>query len=112
MSDSFIQKMVSGINGKGFRLNLNDHVVVFCRDGFRCEGELLGYSTEAIVVGLKSMYLWIRHEWIGAVGLVRQKGGDEDEWQFPSAQDPVQSAPSNPDIADVTVDRLFHNGSR
>ena len=75
MSRAFIQKITDGIQGQAYRVELNAHIVVFCRDGFRCEGELLGYCPEGLVIECNGGTVWLSAEWIGGVVKVPQKGG-------------------------------------
>ena len=67
MSQAFIQKITEGIQGQAYRVDLKDHVIVFCHDGFRCEGELIGYCPEGLVVECNGGIAWLNSDWIGSV---------------------------------------------
>ena len=112
MSQAFIQKITAGIQGGAYRVELNDHVVVFCRDGLRCEGELMGYCPEGVVIECNSSFVWLSSDWIGGVAKVHPQGGPEGG---PEAFVPPAPAGKKGKAAkdgNDVVQKVFCNGTR
>ena len=93
MSEEFIEKVVTGVGEGHYKVELGDVVVVFCHDGFRCEGELVAYCQEGLIVDAGGTSIWINAEWIGAVGKVKDSGsGGHGEAAIPEAPSPGRKA--------------------
>ena len=110
MSSQFIQKITEGIQGQAYRVDLNDNVVIFCRDGFRCEGTLVGYCPEGIVIQCGGAIVWLKAEWVGGVAKVRHKGGSSDgrEECVPPTTSVKKAIPE--DSGHEAMNKVFCNG--
>lgn len=112
MSQAFIQKITAGIQGEAYRVELNDHVVIFCHDGFRCEGELMGYCPEGVVIGCNSSFVWLSSDWIGGVVKVRPSdgpGGGSEAFAPPA---PAGKKSKEAEGGNDIMQKLFCNGAR
>ena len=114
MSQEFIQKITAGIQGEAYRVELNDHVVVFCHDGFRCEGELMGYCPEGVVIECNGSFVWLNADWIGGVVKVRPSGGSGggSEAFAPPPPAPAGKKSKAADRGNGAMQKVFCNGTR
>ena len=83
MSREFVQKALEGLGGEGaYKIDIADNVLVFCHHGFRCEGVLMGYCNESLIVDIGGACVWVSNDWVGAMGKVSpgdDYGGDGAE---------------------------------
>ena len=112
MSQEFIKKITVGIKGEAYRVELNDHLVIFCHDGFRCEGELMGYCPEGVVIECNDSFVWLSADWIGGVVKCRPKGGSEDEREGFVSPVPVGKKAKTVDDGNEAMRKVFCNGTR
>ena len=109
MSMAFVQKIASESVPKQHRLDLGDHVVLFCGRGLRVEGNVLGISEFAILIACEDADAWVDTASIAAVARVRSNGsgnGDNGRWIEPSP-------PGNERLANdgsQPTNRVFCNG--
>ena len=112
MSQEFIQKITAGIQGEAYRVELNDHVVVFCRDGFRCDGELMGYCPEGVVIECDGSFVWLSADWIGGVVKVRPDGGPEGDCEAFVPPSPYDKKAKAAEDGNKVMQKVFCNGER
>ena len=112
MSHEFVRKFTEGINGKAYRVELKDPVVILCRDGFRCEGELLGHCLEGIVIGCNGAIIWLNSDWIGGVVKVAPNGGRGYDTEQSVPQQPTGGKAKPSDSGDTVMKNVFSNGTR
>ena len=114
MCQEFVEKVTKGFDGGHYKVDLHDHVVVFCCDGVRAEGELLGFCPEGLVVASDSADMWINSEAILVVAKVRSNGGGgggggREGFVSPGPARKKKKAASD---GTATMEKVFCNGTR
>lgn len=113
MSKDFVQKITGDSVPGRYRLNLADRVVIFCRDGMRVEGNLLGVGDIGLLLETETVDVWLNAEWIVAGAKVRDSGpgeGGGDRFVQPSPPGKQKLAPAAD--GNEAMNRVFCNGTR
>lgn len=112
MSQDFVRRISEGFQGGHHRLELHDHVAVFCASGLKVEGELMGLCPEGLLLGCERTDVWVNPDAVAAVARVRRRGGDDG----PGREECVPPDPSGlqqPVVdGNETMSKMFCNGTR
>src|ERR1700675_1172560 len=77
MNPEFIQRITEGFEGGHYRIELGDQVIIFCKDGLRMEGNLIGSCSEGVLIGGPNANVWMSASAIMAAAKIHGTDGDD-----------------------------------